>query len=203
MLPRPHSLRTLSMLPAGLLVLGLLAQCMPEAFKPQLPSLVAGLAACLSHAVREVQLAALRASSLFIQVRARGCARGRVLVAGAPSTSSCTSGTCRVDVRRRVWGLSLEQRARVCVCVRVCMECPTCVLCSFRALLWMVGRAGMRPAARSPPVGAPVCRRRTHCCACSSQGAGGSPVVVLGGAAVHPPPTRRHLGEDQDGDSGG
>jgi len=192
------------MLPAGLLVLGLLAQCMPEAFKPQLPSLVAGLAACLSHAVREVQLAALRASSLFIQVRARGCARGRVLVAGAPSTSSCTSGTCRVDVRRRVWGLSLEQRARVCVCVRVCMECPTCVLCSFRALLWMVvGRAGMRPAARSPPVGAPVCRRRTHCCACSSQGAGGSPVVVLGGAAVHPPPTRRHLGEDQDGDSGG
>ena len=55
--------------PAGLLVLGLLSQCMPEAFKPQVPALVSGLGVCLSHAVRDVQLAALRASSLFIQVR--------------------------------------------------------------------------------------------------------------------------------------
>jgi hypothetical protein len=49
--------------------LGLLSQCMPEAFRPQLPELVTVLGMCLSHSVREVQLAALRASSLFIQVR--------------------------------------------------------------------------------------------------------------------------------------
>ena len=55
-------------MPAGLLVLGLLAQCMPEAFRPQLPALVSGLGMCLSHNVRDVQLAALRAASLFIQV---------------------------------------------------------------------------------------------------------------------------------------
>ncbi|KAF5839603.1 armadillo-type protein [Dunaliella salina] len=56
-----------TLMESGLLVLGLLSQCMPEAFKPQLPALVTGLGVCLSHAVRDVQLAALRASSLFIQ----------------------------------------------------------------------------------------------------------------------------------------
>jgi len=85
---------------AGLLVLGLLAQCMPEVFKPQLPQLVAGLGLCLSHTVRDVQLAALRASSLFIQVRGREseCVRACVVVV-CVHVCACV---------------------RACVCVHVC-----------------------------------------------------------------------------------
>ncbi|KAL6755245.1 armadillo-type protein [Haematococcus lacustris] len=51
----------------GLSVLASLAHCMVTALQPQLGPLTAALGSCLSHADREVQLAALKATSNFIQ----------------------------------------------------------------------------------------------------------------------------------------
>lgn len=65
---------------SGLTVFGNLAGVMAESLKPSLPGLIEALGACLGHASREVQLAALRATAYFIQVPAwglRGAAWGR------------------------------------------------------------------------------------------------------------------------------
>ena len=55
---------------SALVVFAALASYVSDALKPQLPALVQVLTACLSHATRDVQIAALRAISNFIQVRA-------------------------------------------------------------------------------------------------------------------------------------
>ena len=56
---------------SALVVFAALASYVSDALKPQLPALVQVLTACLSHATRDVQIAALRAISNFIQVRGR------------------------------------------------------------------------------------------------------------------------------------
>lgn len=56
-----------NMMESALTIFASLASYMGEAFKPHLDSLVQILTACLGHQVRDVQLAALRAISNFIQ----------------------------------------------------------------------------------------------------------------------------------------
>jgi len=56
-----------NLMESGLLILGNLAHYMAASLKPHLATLVQSLGACLGHASREVQLAALRAAAYFIQ----------------------------------------------------------------------------------------------------------------------------------------